>query len=383
MNKSLVDEKNIRLKKYIEKMKFSNINLTFITSSVSIYYFTGILITPYERLVVLLILENGKMIFLIPKLEEERVKKESKKLSQHLEIISWADDENAVLKLNNAVETLNIPAISCIAVEKKNINLDIYEKISDAFPNTKWENADGILESLRLLKSEEEIKYINSAVKYTDRAFEYFFKYLKPGKKESEMVDVVSTYFKKLGTKIWDSYFNVQVVSGKKSANPHGIPGKRKIKEGDFVILDMGVKVNGYCSDMTRTFIIGDYSIKQKEIYETVLNAQRAAIDIVKPGIPIQKVDEVARSYIESKGYGRYFIHRIGHGIGLEVHEEPSLSAQNKNLLNEGMVFTIEPGIYIPEIGGVRIEDDILVTKKEAKVMGNYPKDFKNCVKSI
>lgn len=383
MNGYLVDEKNIRLKKFIEEMKLSGINLTFITSSVNIYYFTGILITPYERLVALLILENGETFIFIPKLEEERVKKESKKLTQHLEIISWNDNENAVLKLNNAVKKLNISSISSIAVEKKNINLAIFENISDAFHNIKWENADGILENLRLLKSEEEVKYINSAVTYTDKAFEYFFKYLKPGKRESEMVDTVSTYFKKLGTRIWDSYFNVQVVSGEKSANPHGIPGRRKIKKGDFVTLDMGVKVNGYCSDMTRTFIVGDYSNKQREIYETVINAQIAAINIVKPGIPIQKVDEAARSYIESKGYGRYFIHRIGHGIGLEVHEKPSLSAQNKNLLKEGMVFTIEPGIYIPEIGGVRIEDDILVTKKEAKVMGNYPKDFENCVKSI
>jgi len=383
MNEYLVDEKSFRLKKFIKEMKLYDINLTFITSPINIYYLTGILITPYERLVVLLVLENGNMIIFIPKLEEEWVKKASKKISQHLEIISWDDNENAVLKLSNVVKKLHPSSIGSIAVEKKNISLAFFEKFSNVFHNIKWENADGILESLRLLKSKEEVKYISSAVTYTDKAFEYFFKYLKPGKRELEMVDLVSTYFKKLGTKIWDSYFNVQVVSGEKSANPHGIPGSRKIKKGDFVILDMGVKVNGYCSDMTRTFIVGNYSKKQREIYETVIDAQRAAINIVKPGIPIQKVDEVARSYIESKGYGRYFIHRIGHGIGLEVHEEPSLSAQNKNLLNEGMVFTIEPGIYIPEIGGVRIEDDILVTKKEAKVMGNYPKDFKNCVKSI
>lgn len=383
MNEYFTDKKNVRLKKFIKEMELAGINLTFVTSPMNIYYFTGILIEPYERLVVLLVLENGRMIIFIPKLEEERVKENSKKLFQHLDVFSWDDKEDAVLKLSNTLKNLALTSIINIAIEKKKINLALFEKFTDTFPDIKWKNADGILENLRLLKSEEEIKCINSAVAYTDEAYKYFFKHLKSGKTELEMADVASIYFKKLGDKIDVSSFNIQLISGKNSANPHGIQGNRKIKKGDFVIIDMGVKVDEYFSDMTRTFIVENYSEKQREIYETVLGAQKEAIGIVKPGIAIQKVDKAARSYIESKGYGKYFTHRIGHGIGLEIHEEPSLSTKNKNLLREDMVFTIEPGIYIPEIGGVRIEDDILVTSKGCKVMGNYPKDFKSCVKLV
>ena len=381
MNEYLVDEKNNRLGKLIREMKLAGINLTFITSPVNIYYLTGILITAYERLVVLIVSENGRIIMFVPKLEEERVKENSKKISHRLEIVSWEDKEDAVFKLSSVVKNLGLRSIRNIAVEKKNINLATFEKFTNVFPDIKWKDADGILENLRLLKSGQEIKCISSAAAYTDSAYEYFFKCLESGKTELEMVDAVSTYFKKLGTKIEGPSFDIQVVSGENSANPHGIPGNRKTKRGDFVILDMGVKVGGYCSDMTRTFVIGSYSEKQREIYETVLEAQIEAINTVKPGVAMQKVDEAARSYIESKGYGKYFTHRLGHGIGLEIHERPFLDAQNKNLLKEGMVHTAEPGIYVPGIGGVRIEDDILVTDKGAKVIGNYPKNFKSCVK--
>lgn len=383
MNEFFTDEKNVRLKKFIKELELASINLAFITSPMNIYYFTGILIEPYERLAVLLVLENGRMIIFIPKLEEERVKENTKKLSQHLEIISWDDKEDAVLKLSNSLKKLGLTSIINIAIEKKNINLALFEKFTGMFPGIKWKNADRILDNLRLLKSEEEVKCINSSVAYTDEAYKYFFKHLKFGMTELELADVALIYFKKLDNKINGSSFNVQLISGKNSANPHSVQGNRKIKKGDFVILDMGLKVDEYFSDMTRTFIVENYSEEQKEIYETVLEAQKEAISIVKPGIVIQKVDKAARCYIESKGYGKYFTHRIGHGIGLEIHEEPSLSTQNKNLLREGMVFTIEPGIYIPEIGGVRIEDDILVTNKGCKVMGNYPKDFKSCVKLV
>ncbi|MEA1963912.1 MAG: Xaa-Pro peptidase family protein [Candidatus Aerophobetes bacterium] len=383
MNEYLADEKNSRLGRFTREIKLANVNLTFITSSVSIYYLTGILITPYERLVVLIVSENGRIIIFVPKLEEERIKENSKKISQRLEVVSWDDKEDAVLKLSNVVKNLGLRSISNIAIEKKDINLATFEKFTNVFANIRWKEADGILENLRLLKDEQEIKCVSSAVAYTDKAFEYFFKCLGSGKTELEMVDVVSTYFKKLGSKIEGPSFEIQVVSGKKSANPHGIPGSRKIEKGDFVILDMGVKVGGYCSDMTRTFIVGNYSEKQREIYETVLEAQREAINIVKPGIAMQKVDEAARAYIESKGYGEYFTHRTGHGIGLEIHERPFVGSQNKNLLKEGMIFTIEPGIYISGIGGVRIEDDILVTDKGVKVIGSYPKGFESCLKLV
>jgi Xaa-Pro dipeptidase len=166
------------------------------------------------------------------------------------------------------------------------------------------------------------------------------------------------------------------VLTGVNGASPHGTPGQTKIQKGDFVLFDLGVIVDGYCSDITRTVAYGDINDKQKEIYDTVLRAQLAAIEASKPGVISANVDLTARKIISDAGYGEYFPHRLGHGLGIGVHEYPSLTETNELPLEAGMVYTIEPGIYVPNVAGVRIEDDILVTKNGVEILTKFPKEL-------
>jgi Xaa-Pro dipeptidase len=166
------------------------------------------------------------------------------------------------------------------------------------------------------------------------------------------------------------------VLFGENSALPHGVSGTRPLKEGDFVLFDLGVRYSGYCSDITRTMVYRTVSEQQREIYEVVRQAQEAAVLASKPGVRLGDLDKVARQMIQDAGYGDYFTHRLGHGLGMEAHESPSVHGMNEDLLRENMVITIEPGIYLPEIGGVRIEDDVWVTKEGRECLTQFPKEL-------
>jgi Xaa-Pro dipeptidase len=155
--------------------------------------------------------------------------------------------------------------------------------------------------------------------------------------------------------------FAPTVLAGVRSGLPHGETGDTPIREGDFLLVDMGVSYGNYLSDMTRTFLIGEGTKEQERIYETVKEANRRAIAAIRPGVPLSEIDDAARSWIASRGYGDRFIHRVGHGLGMAIHEDPSIHGRNSDVVSPGMLFTIEPGIYVPGIGGVRIEDDLYV----------------------
>lgn len=170
--------------------------------------------------------------------------------------------------------------------------------------------------------------------------------------------------------------FDTMVLSGPKTASPHGIPGERKIQQGDFILFDLGVVYNGYCSDITRTVAFGEPTDAQRDVYDTVKKAEQAAVDLVRPGVKAFEIDKIARDIIDEAGYGDYFTHRIGHGLGISVHEFPSITGTNELVLEEGMVFTIEPGIYNPDITGVRIEDDVVVTTDGVEVLTKFPKEL-------
>ena len=197
---------------------------------------------------------------------------------------------------------------------------------------------------------------------------------IKEGKTELEIVAAIEYELKKKG--ITDMSFATMVLTGANGASPHGTPGQTKIQKGDFVLFDLGVIVDGYCSDITRTVAYGEINDKQKEIYDTVLKAQLAAIDASNPEVTCANVDLTARKIISDAGYGEYFPHRLGHGLGIGVHEYPSLTETNELQLEAGMVYTIEPGIYVPNVAGVRIEDDILVTKNGVEILTKFPKEL-------
>jgi len=170
--------------------------------------------------------------------------------------------------------------------------------------------------------------------------------------------------------------FESIVASGKRSSLPHGVASNKIIEDGDMITLDFGCIYNGYCSDMTRTLVLGKANNKQKEIYNVVLEAQKTSLAAIKPGITGEELDTIARNIISEKGYGQYFGHGLGHGVGLEVHELPHVNVRGKVPMEPGMMITIEPGIYIPDFGGVRIEDLVLVTEDGYKVLSNSTKDL-------
>ncbi len=213
---------------------------------------------------------------------------------------------------------------------------------------------------------------MRKAIALSETALEAAAAKVSPGMTEQQALRVLTNALADAGGT--EHAFDLIVLSGPNCALPHGYSSERVIQQGDFVLFDYGLKVDGYASDITRVFAAGAVSDELKRIYETVLAANQAAIAVVRPGIPAADVDRAARKVIEAAGYGQYFIHRTGHGLGLDIHEAPYMREGNPMLLEPGMTFTIEPGIYIPGGAGVRIEDDILVTATGGEVLTHFPK---------
>lgn len=223
------------------------------------------------------------------------------------------------------------------------------------------------LEPLRQVKDVAEINIIREATKITLDIFDMIPSICKPGATELEVAAEIERAIRLKGAST--SAFNTIVASGPNSSHPHAAISNRKIQSNEGVVIDMGVTLKGYKSDLTRTLFLGKISGIVKEAYEVVKEAQKRAIEVIRPGVPIKKVDEAARNYIEKKGFGKFFGHALGHGIGLEVHEAPSINKNNTNLLEEGSIFTIEPGIYKAGEFGIRVEDIVLVTSNGAEVL--------------
>lgn len=220
---------------------------------------------------------------------------------------------------------------------------------------------EGIIENLRMIKTNEEITILQAAAKIADDAYEHILSFIKPGVREIDIANELEYFMRKQGAT--ESSFDTIVASGVRSSLPHGTASEKKIENGELVTLDFGALYKGYCSDITRTVAVGDISDQLKEIYDTVLTAQEKGVAGIKPNMTGKEADALTRVHITEKGYGDYFGHSTGHGIGLEVHEGPSLAPRSDLVLEKNMVVTVEPGIYIPNVGGCRIEDDIVLTE--------------------
>lgn len=356
-----------RLSKFVDWMKEKNINVALITSPTNIYYFTGFYSNPHERFMGLFIQMNNEPILIVPELDINAAK--SKKVIR--EIFGYSDSvgPDSLIK-----EKIIINAEDSIGVEENLISLKRANWLKNIFNLQQFKDIDPGLFSMRLVKDEIEVRYLQEAAIFADKAIEYGIKALKVGKSELEIIAEIEFHLKKQG--IEKMSFDTMVLTGEKTGLPHGKSSIDTIKYGDFVMFDLGVVVNGYCSDITRTIIIGEATEKQQEIYDTVLNAQLKAIEKAKPNVKAKEIDLAARNFITDKGYGSYFNHRVGHGLGLDVHETPSIHENNEEIIQVGMVFTIEPGIYLPNFGGVRIEDDILITENSSQVLTSFTKEL-------
>jgi Xaa-Pro aminopeptidase len=235
----------------------------------------------------------------------------------------------------------------------------------DLIPSENW------VEDLRVIKDQAELLLIEKAAAMADSAVEQIARELRAGMIENEVANRLNFLLRSEGAK--KEAFDLIVASGPRSAMPHAASSERLIQEGEPIVIDIGAQFAGYHSDLTRTIWVGKINQKIAEVYEIVENAQAAAIQAVRPGIAYAELDGVARNFIEQTGYGEYFGHGLGHGVGLEVHEPPSVSRFGKGEIQPGMVFTVEPGIYLPEIGGVRIEDMVVVTEKGCRLLTKSP----------
>lgn len=228
-------------------------------------------------------------------------------------------------------------------------------------PDSELIGAPELFSQLRLCKTETDTAKMRKAAEIAEDALEATLKLVKPGVTEQTLSAELVAQMLRLGSEP-QLPFDPIVASGPNSADPHASVSTRAIQTGDFLLFDWGARYNGFCSDITRTFCVGEASDKQKEIYETVRLANQAGFEASHPDVPCGSIDQAARNIIEKKGYGKYFTHRVGHGLGLEAHEDPYLFGANTQRLSPGMSFTVEPGIYLPGFGGVRIEDDVTIT---------------------
>lgn len=355
-----------RVSRLLDFMDEKNWDVALVTSPLNIYYFTGFLSDPYERFLALAVDNRTKksMLF-VPALDEELAHAKST-ISN---IIPIADGDNPYDSLSNYLDT----DVGDFAVEKMQLSLDRFEKLKSVFSMKQCVSLDSFITSLRLKKSTEERIQVKKAINIIEDVLKVGVEKVTPGMTELELTAELEYQMRVLGAD--GPSFSTIVLSGENTALPHGHPSNRKLKKGDFLLIDMGVIVDGYCSDITRTFLIGDGTAEQHKIYQIVLEATQKAIAAIKMGEPLYKIDEAGRNHIIESGYGKYFNNRIGHGLGIDVHEAPSLDKNNTSLVEAGMLFTIEPGIYIPGFGGVRIEENIYVHPSgKVEVLTSYPR---------
>ncbi|MCR2803128.1 M24 family metallopeptidase [Paenibacillus soyae] len=234
--------------------------------------------------------------------------------------------------------------------------------------------AAGLVEKLRMIKDEAELQIMQEAADLADRTFKHITGVLATGMRETDIALEMEVFMRSHGAT--SSSFDTIVASGERSALPHGVASGRLIGVDEFVKLDFGAYYNGYCSDLTRTVVIGKPSEKHKEIYNIVLEAQLHALEHIRPGMSGLEADVLCRDIIAKYGYGDNFGHGTGHGLGMEIHEAPRLSRLSDTILTPGMTVTVEPGIYVPGFGGVRIEDDIVITESGIKILTSSPKDL-------
>ena len=258
-------------------------------------------------------------------------------------------------------QVLEAEKITTLGFEALQVRYSTYESLKARLIVNELVPLKAELTDLRRIKNAEEIALHRQAEHIGDIAFEEILKEIKPGMTELQVAAKLEYIMKMNGADKLS--FESIVASGVNSSKPHAEPGHKKIELGDFVTMDYGCVYQGYCSDMTRTIVVGKASEKQKEIYNTVLAAQLAVLDMLKPGLPGKAYDKVARDVIYGAGYEGYFGHGLGHSVGLEIHENPRFSMIEEELVEAGMIMTVEPGIYIPDFGGVRIEDMVVMTE--------------------
>ena len=351
----------MRLKKLRQAMKEQDLDAILLTRPESGRYVSGF--TGGEA--ALLITEREAML-----LTDFRYYEQVREEAPEFELVKVEGRVSQILK-----RVCRERGVKTLGFESTHLPFAQYQEWKKATKGVKLVPTKDAVEDVRMVKDEGELAKIRKAVSIADLACDHIRSYIEPGMSEKQVAWELEAFMRTHGAE--GIAFELIVASGANGAKPHAVPQDRTISEGELIVMDMGAKVEGYHSDLTRTIILGEPDEKAQEVFDIVLRAQLAAEDQARPGMTGQELDAVARSVIDEAGYGEYFGHGLGHGVGLAVHEKPRVGSSSTDLLEPGVVCTIEPGIYLPGWGGVRTEDMVLFTEDAVEVLSQARKELR------
>ena len=360
-----------RYSRFVEGMEAHNVDLLALIPSPTFFYLSGLDFHLMERPIVGYFSPRRQPLLVVPELERERAGTSS----FECEILTYGEsDASREAAFSQAVE--KVKGLSTrVSIEPLRMRAFEMQLLERSNPEWVFTNAEVLLRELRIQKDDVEIESIRRAVIIAEDALRQTLPQIHSGMSERELASELTIQLLKAGSEP-DLPFNPIVASGPNSALPHATPTDRQLETGDLLIIDWGARHNGYISDITRTFAIGEIDPELLQIAEIVALANDSGREAVSPGTPCGRVDKAAREVIDAAGFGEYFVHRTGHGIGLEAHEPPNIRAGEELILSPGLTFTVEPGIYLPDHGGVRIEDDIVVTQSGAESLTTLPRQL-------
>jgi len=338
----------------------------------SMIYLTGLHFHLSERPVLVFFMPDKIPMIVLPELEQEKLKN----LPFEIQPFAYGEDPSQwEIVFRNAIQNSKLGS-KRIGVEPRQLRLLEFRLLSDAAPKAEITSAEDSVSKLRMYKDQNELSAMRKAVDIAQKALMATLPHVKIGLTEQEIAIELTLQLLRAGCDPQIPFAPI-VSSGPNAANPHATPSDRKLSPGDLLVIDWGASYEGYISDITRTFAIGKLEAEYEQICKVVLEANSAGRMSTKPGIPIEVVDKAARAVIEAAGYGKFFTHRTGHGIGMEGHEDPYIRSGNLMLLEPGMTFTIEPGIYLPGKNGVRIEDDVVITQSGVECLTSLPRELR------
>ena len=349
-----------QLRTYMEKQ---NLDGFFVQNHENVRYISG-----YTSDVAYLLITRGRQFLITDPRYTEHAQAECPDYT----ILNWRGAAPNVGEY--AAQLAEQEGLKAVGFEKDLLTVKFHEALCTA-PHTEWIGTEGVIEEFRSVKTPEEIEKLKVACDIASRAFERIIRDIRVGVTEKELASRLSHYMVMEGSDT-KPYGNI-LISGARTSLLHGIPSSKAVEYGDFVLMDYGCQYKGYLSDMTRTVVVGKASAKQREVYELVRKANETAEAMIRPGVLLSDLDKAARDIITEGGYGPYFTHRLGHGCGLDCHEPPDVSGASETPVEPGMIFSIEPGIYLPGEFGVRLEDLVMVTEDGCEVLNKYPKDLK------
>lgn len=360
-----------RQSRLAKAMQAAGLEALVINPGSSLIYLTGLHFHLMERPVVAFFVPGGAPKLVLPDLEAGK----TQGLPFPLQAYTYTDNPATWQHaFDQAARAAEIDGLR-VGLEPTRLRVLELRFLEAAAPQAKFISAEDCLAELRMRKDQEETRRMKRAVEIAQQALETTLPAIRAGISERELASEFTLQLMRAGSES-EMPFTPIVASGPNSANPHAVPTGRILEPGDLLVLDWGAAYGGYISDLTRTFAIGEIDAELTKIYRVVEQANAAGRAVARPGIPAGDVDRAARRVIDEAGYGKFFIHRTGHGIGMEGHEGPYIYAENELILAPGMAFTVEPGIYLPGRGGVRIEDDVVITETGAESLSDWPREL-------